>query len=49
MKSTMKKLNVITHEVNVIHIVRDLKLMIKINEKIIKALVNLRITLNFIF
>ena len=48
MKNTMKKLNAITHEVNAIQTIRDLKLMIKLNERIIKALVNLKTTLNFI-
>ena len=48
MKNTMRELNAITHEVNVIQAIRGLKLMIKLNERIIKALVNLKATLNFI-
>ena len=49
MKNTMKELNAIIHETNAIQIIRDLKLMIKFDERIIKALVNSKITLNFIF
>ena len=49
MKSTMKELNAIIHEVNAIQIVRGLKLIIKINKKIIEAFVNLKIISNFIF
>ena len=48
MKNTIKKLNAITHEANAIQTIRDLKLMIKFNERIIKALVNLKAISNFI-
>ena len=48
MKDTMKELNAITHEVNAIQMIRDFKLMIKLSERIIKALVNLKATSNFI-
>ena len=48
MKNTVKKLNAIIHEANAIQTIRDLKLMIEFNERIIKALVNLKTTLNFI-
>ena len=49
MKSTMKELNAITHETNAIQTIRDLKLMIKLNERIIKTFVNSKMTSNFIF
>ena len=49
MKNTMRKLNAITHEANAIQTIRGLKLIIKFNERIIKALVNLKVILNFIF
>ena len=45
----MRELNAITHEANAIQAIRELKLMIKFNEKIIKAFVNSKITSNFIF
>ena len=48
-KNTMRKLNAITHEANAIQIIRGLKLIIKLNEQIIKAFVNLKATSNFIF
>ena len=48
MKGTMKKLNAIIHEVNAIQTIQDLKLMIKFDERIIKAFVNSKTTLNFI-
>ena len=49
MKNTMKKLNAIIHETkcNVIQIIRNLKLKIKVNKKFFEALVNSRIFLNF--
>ena len=45
----MKELNAIIHEkkCNTIQIIRDLKLKIKINEKIFKILVNSKVILNF--
>ena len=49
MKNTMRKLNAIAHKANAMQIVRDLKLMIKINEKIIKTFVNSKVISNFIF
>ena len=45
----MRKLNAIIHEANAIQIIQDLKLKINFDEKIIEALVNLKITSNFIF
>ena len=49
MKNTMKELNALIHEINAIQTIRDLKLMIKLNERIIETLVNSKITSNFIF
>ena len=49
MKNTMKKLNAIAHEANAIQIVRDLKLIIEINKKIIEAFVYFEIISNFVF
>ena len=48
MKNTMRKLNAIIHEINAIQTIQDLKLMIKFNEQIIEAFINLKTTLNFI-
>ena len=48
LKNIMKKLNAIAHEINAIQTIQDLKLMIKFNEKILKILVNLKVTSNFI-
>ena len=49
MKNIMKKLNIIIHEkkCNTIQIIRNLKTKIKINEKIFKIFMNLKIILNF--
>ena len=45
----MKKLNGIIHEkkCNMIQTIRNLKLKIKINEKIFEALINLKVISNF--
>ena len=48
MKDTMRELNIITHEANAIRTIRGLKLTIELNEKIVEALINLKVTSNFI-
>ena len=49
MKNIIKELNAIIHEINTIQTIQGLRLMIEFEEKIIKALVNLKITSNFVF